>query len=89
MKSYIEQKEMRCCSKLVDERLKDKLAKMTGQQDMLYWNDSQNKIVKLGCVELPNLVTDILSLVANHLDTDRFKNVQIVADLDNRLVYEL
>ena len=56
---------------------------------MLSWNYSQNNNVKLGCVELPNLVFDILPLIANHLDTDKFKKVQILAGLDNRLVYEL
>ena len=72
---------MRCRSKLLSERLM--------QQDMLSWNGSQNKIVTLGCVELTKLVIDILSLVAKHLVTDRFKMVQVLAASDNRLIYEL
>ena len=56
---------------------------------MLSWNYSQNDNVKLGCVELPKLVIDVLSLVAKQLVTDRFKMALFFADLDNRLNFEL
>ena len=49
----------------------------------------KTEIVTLGCVELPKLVIDILSLVAKHLVTDRFKMVNVLAASDNRLIYEL
>ena len=52
---YSIRKKMRDQSELISRRLNDKLAKLSERQDRLLRNGSQNNVVTLDDVELPNL----------------------------------
>ena len=75
-------RQMRNHSTMVQNRLNEKLIKLSERQDRPLRNGSQINVGIMDGGELPNFVLDILSLRTKNRVRDKFNEVHFLADVD-------
>ena len=81
-------REMKNHSAMVQNRLNEKIDKLSERQDRPLRNGSHSNVVIMDGRELPKFVLDILSLGPKHPVREKFNEVHFLADVD-KLVREL
>ena len=78
-------RDMRNHSAMVQNKLNEKLDKLSERQDRPLRNDSHSNVLIMDGLELPKFVLDVLSLRPEHPVRDKFNEVHFLADVDKHV----